>query len=110
MAPTFFKLPEKEARTPIETDLDDWKKVDGDRTMKTYIEYATDKALCGTSSISWRDVLSLLRMGESLTPCRQERPFASNRILRALGRLKNRFVSTFSSSLSALTVAKVMHY
>jgi len=30
------------AATPIETDLDGWKKVDGNPTMKTWIEYTSD--------------------------------------------------------------------
>jgi uncharacterized cupin superfamily protein len=47
MASTLIPLGKKVA-TPIETDLDGWKKVEGEPTMKTYIEYNTDKALCGT--------------------------------------------------------------
>jgi uncharacterized cupin superfamily protein len=43
---TLVPLAEK-AATPIETDLDGWKKVEGEPTMTTWIEYATDEALCG---------------------------------------------------------------
>ena len=46
-APTFVPLPEKKA-DPILTDLDGWKKVEGEPTMTTWIEYATDEALCGS--------------------------------------------------------------
>ena len=46
-SPTFVKLADK-AATPIETDLDGWIKVEGEPTMTTWIEYATDEALCGT--------------------------------------------------------------
>ena len=38
------------AATPIETDLDGWKKVDGNPTMKTWIEYAADD---GSSISGW---------------------------------------------------------
>lgn len=45
---TVFVLPEKKADV-IESDLDGWKKVDGtEPTMKTWIEYSTEEALCGT--------------------------------------------------------------
>lgn len=47
MSATFKPLEDKKA-DPIETDLDGWKKVDGEPTMKTWIEYATDEALCGS--------------------------------------------------------------
>lgn len=47
VSPTFVKLPEKAADV-IESDLDGWKKVAGEPTMKTWIEYSTDEALCGT--------------------------------------------------------------
>ena len=30
------------AATPIETDLDGWKKIEGHPTMKTWIEYTSD--------------------------------------------------------------------
>ena len=46
MASTFLKLGKES--TPIETDLDGWKKIEGEPTMKTWIEYSTDEALCGT--------------------------------------------------------------
>ena len=38
------------AATPIETDLDGWKKVDGNPTMKTWIEYTADD---GSSISGW---------------------------------------------------------
>jgi uncharacterized protein len=38
------------AATPIEADLDGWKKVDGNPTMKTWIEYA---AADGSSISGW---------------------------------------------------------
>jgi uncharacterized cupin superfamily protein len=46
---TIFIIPEKEADV-IESDISGWKKVDGEHepTMKTWIEYATKVALCGT--------------------------------------------------------------
>ena len=44
---TFVPLTDKKA-TPIETDLDGWKKVEGEPTMTTWIEYSTDEALCGS--------------------------------------------------------------
>jgi uncharacterized cupin superfamily protein len=47
MAPTFAPLVDKSS-TPIETDLDGWKKTEGTPTMTTWIDYATDEALCGT--------------------------------------------------------------
>jgi uncharacterized protein len=46
MASTFFKLPDKSVE-PIETDLAGWVKVEGEPTMKTWIEYKTDECLCG---------------------------------------------------------------
>ena len=39
--PSFSKIPDKSV-APIETDLDGWKKVEGDPTMKTWIEYTAD--------------------------------------------------------------------
>ncbi len=39
--PSFAKIGNKTA-TPIETDLDGWKKVEGNPTMKTWIEYTSD--------------------------------------------------------------------
>jgi len=45
--PTVFVVEDKKANA-IETDLDGWKKVEGEPTMKTWIEYATDEALVGT--------------------------------------------------------------
>ena len=45
--PTVFVVEDKKANV-IETDLDGWKKVQGEPTMKTWIEYATDEALVGT--------------------------------------------------------------
>ena len=42
-----FIIPEKEADV-IESDISGWKKVDGEPTMKSWIEYATKVALCGT--------------------------------------------------------------
>jgi uncharacterized cupin superfamily protein len=44
---TVFVIPDKKADV-IEADLDGWKKVEGEPTMKTWIEYSTDEALCGT--------------------------------------------------------------
>ena len=44
---TVFVIPEKKAEV-ITADLDGWKKVEGEPTMKTWIEYSTDSALCGT--------------------------------------------------------------
>ena len=38
------------AATPIEADLDGWKKVDGNPTMKTWIEYTADD---GSSISGW---------------------------------------------------------
>jgi uncharacterized cupin superfamily protein len=38
------------AATPIETDLDGWKKVEGNPTMKTWIEYTADD---GSSISGW---------------------------------------------------------
>ena len=38
------------AATPIETDLDGWKKVAGNPTMKTWIEYSADD---GSSISGW---------------------------------------------------------
>jgi uncharacterized cupin superfamily protein len=46
MASTLIPLAVR-AATPIKTDLDGWKKVEGEPTMTTYIEYSTDEALCG---------------------------------------------------------------
>jgi hypothetical protein len=42
---TFVKLPEKAADV-IESDLSGWKKAYGEPTMKTWIEYNTEEALC----------------------------------------------------------------
>ena len=39
--PLFSKIGNKTV-TPIETDLDGWKKVEGHPTMKTWIEYTSD--------------------------------------------------------------------
>ena len=44
---TIFIIPEKEADV-IESDISGWKKVDGEPTMKSWIEYATKVAMCGT--------------------------------------------------------------
>jgi uncharacterized cupin superfamily protein len=38
------------AATPIETDLDGWKKIEGNPTMKTWIEYTADD---GSSISGW---------------------------------------------------------
>jgi uncharacterized protein len=38
------------AATPIETDLDGWKKIEGNPTMRTWIEYTADD---GSSISGW---------------------------------------------------------
>lgn len=54
---TVFVIQEKKADA-IESDLEGWKKIDGEPTMKTWIEYATDEALCGT----WEATLGTYRV------------------------------------------------
>ena len=46
--PSFSKI-ENRSVDPIETDLDGWKKVEGNPTMKTWIEYTSDdgSTICG---------------------------------------------------------------
>ena len=46
--PSFSKI-ENRSVDPIETDLDGWKKVEGNPTMKTWIEYTSHdgSTICG---------------------------------------------------------------
>ena len=42
MANPSFSIIDNKTVMPIETDLDGWKKVEGNPTMKTWIEYTSD--------------------------------------------------------------------
>jgi uncharacterized cupin superfamily protein len=61
-APKFVLLAEK-APTPNEADLDGWEKVEGGPvpTMKTWIEYSTEEAVCG----SWEATVGTYRASYS---------------------------------------------